>query len=49
MMNLLDEDDRAELRQRIKARLMDQIEQGRTDGEILSLETLLGEDSKQRR
>ncbi|MCU0497572.1 MAG: hypothetical protein MUF87_09500 [Anaerolineae bacterium] len=49
MMNLLDEDDRAELRQRLKVRLMNQIEQGRTDGEITSLEALLAEDRQQQR
>lgn len=43
MLALLDEDDRYELRQRIKQQLMQRIE-GSGDGELSSLDALLAED-----
>jgi cobalamin biosynthesis protein CbiD len=48
MLELLDEDDIRELRQRIKRRIMDNIENG-SDGELSSLDTLLAEQQLQKR
>ncbi len=48
MLALLDEDDLYELRQRLKARLMERIDGG-TDGELSSLDELLADSTPTRR
>ncbi|MBC8170771.1 MAG: hypothetical protein H7X77_03840 [Anaerolineae bacterium] len=48
LLDLLDEDDLHELRQRVKRRLIDNIE-GSGDGEISALDALLAEQQSKRR
>jgi hypothetical protein len=48
LLELLDEDDLHELRQRVKRRLIDNIE-GSGDGELSSLDALLSEQQSKRR